>query len=250
MKKTLLTAFAGLTLTFSFALNATDFTANDCASVSHNLFTELAAGKVVVITWVMPCSACIASASTAANTVIGMGNPNVVFYLVDDYANTNCSSLNSWASTNSIVANATFSNATIDMTDYGATGMPKTIVIGTSGFVTYNVNGTISQTALQAAINNGLTGVKENNTVNFALNVFPNPAVKSTKITYTLVTTTEVTIDVMNVLGEKVSTVSFGKLSAGKQEYEINLESFSVGSYLIKLTAGEANESVKITVTE
>jgi len=250
MKKTLLTLFAGLTLTFGYALNATDFTANDCASVSHNLFTELAAGKVVVITWVMPCSACIASASTAANTVIGMGNPNVVFYLVDDYANTNCTSLSSWASTNSITANAKFSNATISMADYGTAGMPKTIVIGTSGFVTYNVNGTISQTALQNAINSGLTGVKENNTVNFALNVFPNPAVKNTKITYTLATNAEVTIDVMNVLGEKVSTVSLGKLSVGKQEYELNIEALSVGSYLIKLSAGEASETVKITVTE
>ena len=102
MKKTLLTVLLAAFAKFTFATFATDFTATDCASTSHNLFTELAAGKVVVITWVMPCGACITGASNASNAVIAVGNPNVVFYLVDDAGNTNCSSLNSWASTNSI----------------------------------------------------------------------------------------------------------------------------------------------------
>src|SRR5262245_29254661 len=156
MKKILLTSFAALAANFSFALFATDFTATDCNSVSHNLFTELAAGKVVVITWVMPCGACIGSASTAATTVQSMGNPNVVFYLVDDAGNTSCTTLNSWASTNSITYTASFSNTgnLIKMTDYGTSGMPKTVVIGPSHYVSYNVNGTISQGALTTAINN------------------------------------------------------------------------------------------------
>ena len=34
--------------------NATDFSVDDCNGEFHNLFTELDAGKVVVIAWVMP----------------------------------------------------------------------------------------------------------------------------------------------------------------------------------------------------
>src|SRR5688572_17237395 len=157
MKKLLFTLFAVLAITFGCAQTATDWTVNDCAGNPHTLFSELDAGKVVVITWVMPCGACIAPASTAANTVTGFGNPNVIFYLVDDYGNTNCASMNSWASVNSITANAKFTNAAIDMTDYGTAGMPKTVVLGgTSHTVFYNVNGAVSQSALQTAISNAL----------------------------------------------------------------------------------------------
>ena len=60
MKKTLLTAISGLFTILGFAqTTATDFTANDCGGTSHTLFTELNAGNVIVITWVMPCSSCI-----------------------------------------------------------------------------------------------------------------------------------------------------------------------------------------------
>lgn len=250
MKKTLLTLLSAITASCSFATMATDFTANDCASNSHNLFTELAAGKVVVITWVMPCGACITGASNASNAVIAVGNPNVVFYLVDDYANTNCASLNSWASTNSITYNASFSNSTIMMSSYGSTGMPKTVVIGPNHFVSYNVSGAGSQTAIQTAINNSLTGVNEEPKADLGLNLFPNPATSSTKLTYTLTKKAEVSIVVMNELGEKVNTVSLGSQSAGKQEYELNIEKLSAGVYFIKLRAGEAVETMKLTVTK
>ena len=254
MKKIVLTAVAGLALTFGFAQTATNWTVNDCAGNSHTLFSELDAGKVVVISWAMPCWACIGPIQTAANTVVGFANPNVVFYLCDDYGNSPCSTINSWASTNSITTNAKFSNAAIDMTDYGTAGMPKTVVLGgTSHTVYYNVNGTNSQSNLQTAINNALssgTAIVENNNAGLGLSIFLNPDVTTAKINYTLTTASEVKIDITNILGEKVSTVSLGKQSSGKQEYEIDLESLSAGSYFIKLNAGEVSETTKLTITK
>ena len=46
---------------------ATNFTANDCSGTPHTLFTELDAGKVVVIAFVMPCATCIAPTLSAYN---------------------------------------------------------------------------------------------------------------------------------------------------------------------------------------
>ncbi len=252
MKKSLLVAVAVCSTFFGFAISAVDFTATDCSSNSHNLYTELSAGKVVVITWVMPCNACISVASTVANTVQGMGNPNVVFYLVDDYGNTTCSTLTSWASTNSITTNATFGNSgnVIKMTDYGSTGMQKTVVISPSHLVCYNVIGAVSQTALQNAINNALTGVKEEAKTSLNMNLFPNPAVNNTKITYALTKSGSVTLDIVNELGQKVKSVSLGNQSAGKQEYQLSLESFSAGIYFIRLNAGEASETTKLTISK
>ena len=218
-------------------------------------FTELDAGKVVVICWVMPCGGCIGAASTDASTVSAMANPKVVFYLMDDVGNTSCSTLSSWASTNSINTTATFGNSgnAVKMSDYGSSGMPKTIVVGgASHTVYYNVNGTVSQSSLQTAINNALaaTGINENNALNAGLNVFPNPVSTTAKVTYTLKNSADISIEIMNELGQKASTVSLGKQSAGKQEYQINLGSLDAGIYFIKLNADQASEITKLTVTK
>ena len=114
MKKTL------ILITFIFAFvnskaqvtTATDFTANDCNSISHHLFAELDAGKVVVVAFVMPCSACIGPSLTAYNVATSFASSNpgrVKFFLSDDLANTSCSIVSGWATNNSITPDAVFS---------------------------------------------------------------------------------------------------------------------------------------------
>ena len=195
MKKILLSATAGLFTILGFGqTTATDFTANDCSGNSHTLFTELDAGKVIVLTWVMPCITCIPVASTAATTVQGYASSNpgrVKFYLVDDYADDACSVLTDWASTNSISPNAVFSDAKIKTSDYGGFGgeMQKTIVLGgTNHTVFYNLNGAITTAPLQTAINNALaaSGIVNNNDVILGLSLYPSPASVASKLTYTL----------------------------------------------------------------
>lgn len=253
MKEILLLAFAAITTSFSFAQTAVDFTATDCANNSHNLFTELNSGKVIVICWVMPCSGCTAAAATAAATVKNMANPNVVFYLLDDEGNTDCSTLKSWCSTNKIATTAIFDNANdvIKMTDYGAPGMPKTVVLG-GGLdhkVFYSEEDGLSQTALQTAINKAITtGIKDYTKESIGLDVFPNPGTSTVKINYTLTKSADANIEIMNELGEKVSATSLGNQSPGMQEYELNIETLSVGVYFIKINAGTATQTTKLTV--
>src|SRR4051812_49233225 len=94
-----------LPVTSLFAQTAPDFTAIDCDGTSHNLYSELNTGKVIVLNWVMPCSMCIGGSAGAYNTVQGYAssNPGVVLhYLLDDNGGTACSTLQSWAVTNSI----------------------------------------------------------------------------------------------------------------------------------------------------
>src|SRR6187455_3648496 len=141
------------------AQTATNFTCNDCSGVSHDLFTELDAGKVIVLIWVMPCGACSGPSATCYNTVDAYqaSNPGRVFlYMADDVANSSCASINNWANGNGAPQNAyslRFSNADIDMSDYGSAGMPKIVVLGgTSHTVFYNVNNAVNATALQSAI--------------------------------------------------------------------------------------------------
>jgi hypothetical protein len=254
MKKLILSVVPMVIALFATAQTATNFNCNDCSATNHDLFTELNSGKVIVITWVMPCGACIAPASTAANTVQGYASSNpgtVKFYVADDYANTSCSTLNSWLSTNSITADAVFSNSAVSMADYGSPGMPKTIVIGPDHTVFYNQNNSVSANALQTAINNALAvGISENKNTISTVSLFPNPVNgNSTVLNYSLAQNADVTIDIYNVLGESVKSNIVQNQTAGKHEATIDLAGVTNGVYFIRLGAGEAAQTIKFVLT-
>ena len=255
MKKTLLTAFMGLALTFGFAQStATNFTCNDCASVSHTLFTELDAGKVIVLVWAMPCGACIGPSQSAYNTAQSFSSSHpgrVLFYLADDYANTSCSTLNSWASTNSMPNSTKFSNAAIDMADYGSTGMPKVVILGgTSHTVFYNANNTFSASAMSTAITNALnagTGITEPVNVS-SVNVFPNPANGVASISYSLESSSEVEIELFNLVGEKAKSIFSGNQSAGEHTLGVDCSKLSNGIYFVKIGTGKLEKTIMLSV--
>lgn len=139
---------------------ATDFTCNDCSGNTFHLFDEVGENHVMVICWVMPCSACIGPAKTAYNVYRSFqsSHPGVVkMILADDYADSYCSSLQSWATTNRLDNIPVFVNSAIDMQDYGADGMPKIIVIAGSDKKVYFeannfINGDSMFNAIQTAI--------------------------------------------------------------------------------------------------
>lgn len=256
MKKSLLSLLISSAIITVSAQTATNFTTNDCTGASHTLFTELDAGKVIVMCWVMPCATCIAPASTDAATVQSFASSHpgrVKFYLLDDNGGTTCTTLNSWANTNSITADATFQNAgnAVKMTDYGTAGMPKTVVLGgTSHTVFYNTNGSVSSTALQSAITNALnstTGIAEQEYFS-SLNLFPNPADSRSEISYTLNASSNVKIEVYNIVGEKAATVFSGFQNAGEQSMSIDTQKLSNGIYFVKLTSGSSEKTIKLSV--
>lgn len=257
MKKGLLLLFTAIS---SFAMNAqtaTNFNCNDCSGVNHDLFTELDAGKVIVLCWVMPCSACVTPSLNSISTVQGFASTDpgrVKFYLIDDSGNTNCTALDSWANNNGIVPDASFSNSSISMTDYGVNGMPKIVVIGGSSHtVFFNQNNTFDYHDLQIAIQDGLaaTGIAEHNSVFSGINLSPNPAKRgATVLSYTLTASTPVAIDIYNTAGEKVKSVSVKNETTGKHEIALDLSGLSNGVYFISLAAGESSKTVRFIIAE
>lgn len=259
MKKILLSL--SLLLTSSIAIfGQTDFTVTDCAGTSHHLFGELDAGKVVVIVWVMPCSSCITGAKTAYNATVPFQTSNpgrVVYYLVDD-AGGSCSTLSGWATTNTITPSSVFANTgnVINMTNYGGnSGMPKVVVLGGNAHTLFynQVNSGFNQATITTAINDALAapnsiGITENSNANFELNIFPIPATTTSKVTYTLDQTSDVSFAVFNILGEKVNSISTEKQTAGIHETQINIETLSDGVYFLQLKVGDKINVLKFSV--
>ena len=242
---------------YGHSQTAVNFTCNDCAGNNHDLFTELDAGKVVVISWVMPCGNCIGPTLTASNVVASYSGSNpgqVVLYVVDDYANTNCTAINGWCTSNGISPTATFSNASINMLDYNTTpGMPKIVVLGggTSHSIFFNeVNAAAGNaTAIQAAIDSALfVGVKETPALIANASLFPNPVSNESVLSFSLAKESEVQISIVNELGQRVSSVYSGTMQPGENTVRVSVAELTTGIYFMEISTGEETRSLKLEV--
>ncbi len=256
MKKQFLIILLSCFVALGMAQTATNFTANDCSGNSHDLFSDLDSGKVIVICWVMPCSACVSGALTTYNIVQSYTSAypgKVIMFLCDDYANTVCSSLNSWADSHGLSRAARFSNAAINMTDYGTTGMPKIVVLGgVDHAVLYNADYTVDASSMQSAIEGALTttSIHDIGGVVSAFNLFPNPSSTSTDIEFNLSKDADINIDLFNLQGELIHHIYNGGLSAGENNIPINVSSYAAGTYFVKLSEGNKSKILNLVVSK
>lgn len=221
------------------AQTATDFTSSDCNGNSYNLFTDLDAGKIVVIIWTMPCGACVSGALTAYNIVQSYEASypgKVKMLLVDDFGNTPCSSITSWGNSNGMTRSIKFSDSSIRMSDYGVSGMPKTIAIAPDHTVIFNENDGVDPEALQAAIDAALsiTSVKDYPASISQMSVYPNPALNSAVLKLQLIRGSKVEISFYDLQGKLIQNVFSGNCNSGENQVPLDLSKMSNGVYQIK----------------
>lgn len=233
------------------AQTAVNFNCNDCAGNPHDLFTELDAGKIIVIAWVMPCPGCITGATQAFDAVQSFQTayPNkVYFYMVDDYANTTCTNLGSWASSNGMHDAILFSDASISMSDYGVNGMPKVVVLGgTNHEVFYNENNEdITQPDITNAITTAL-GVAhlQQNENSTHIELSPNPAKDMLSIKGEMFDDKQVKYFIYDEQGKEVFAAETNFVS---DKADINVESLKNGVYFLSINSNDTPTSIKFVI--
>jgi hypothetical protein len=240
---------------------ATDFTANDCNGASHNLFSELDAGKVVVLVWVMPCGNCIGDALTAQTEVQNAlsSNPGkILFYVADDYGTTACSSVKSWCNTNGIIPNAVFVSGAIKMSDYGANGMPKVIVLGGSNHKVYynEIAPDITASGIQAGISsavadiNASTGITTQSATQFGITIFPSPGNGLIRLQVNLPEASKVNVEIRNELGQVVKEIHSELLNPGTQIINMDAGTLARGNYFLTATNGQSTIKERLVITQ
>lgn len=216
---------------------ATDFTADDCSGTTHHLFSELDAGKIVVIAWVMPCGTCVTDPVTAKSIVDSYASSHpgqILYYLVDDFANTQCATLNNWANNYGLGGLPTFSDATISMSDYETNGMPKIVVLaGYDHQVYFNANS--STQGFQAALDNALVDIAAasiSGIENQNITIYPNPV--KNELTFEVNNRVE-GVSIVNLLGETI--VSLQEMNSTQK---LDVSSWESGVYFVKgVSAGQ-----------
>jgi hypothetical protein len=235
----------------------TDFSGNDCSGHFHHLYSELDSGKVIVLTFVMPCVGCadpsLAALATVQRYATSSGG-KVVFYLADDNGDTPCSSLMVWANSVGLSHVPTFSDIGLTGTQYGSPAMPKIVVLGGVTHHVYAVQDDVVDTViLRNAINEALgTSIVQQIKGNIAFSgISPNPAKDKISVRYRLNEASLVAIELLNTSGIVVKTIGYGVRKAGDNDLTVDLDGqLPAGIYCLRLIAGGASEQMKFIVAE
>lgn len=78
---------------------------------------------------------------------------------------------------------------------------------------------------------------------------YPNPARSRTTVRYALPETQEVTLRLYDLLGRRVQTVAQGE-QVGRHKRRVDLSGLSSGVYFLRLRAGDATETRKLTIVQ
>jgi hypothetical protein len=160
--------------------------------------------------------------------------------------------LNNWGNNNGIYDVPRFSNAAINMMDYGSAGMPKIVVLGgTSHTVFYNANNSVNATDIQNAINAALsaTGINEAGSNFNSLNLYPNPAKGKAEINIDLLKSGNATVQIYNLSGKRIRNIFSGPLTAGENKLSIDLQGLSSGMYLVKVEVEGKSQFLNLNVS-
>jgi hypothetical protein len=221
------------------AQTATNFNCKDCSGIEYELYSELDAGKVIVLCWVMPCSPCVGPSLTTYNVVQSYQSQypdKVKMFLCDDYANTNCTALGNWASANNLHNTIRFSDARISMAHYGSDGMPKIVVIaGHERKVFYNANNSVNitelQNGIQSAISASMTGIDSRKET--TMKIFPNPASETVYLQTDYPFQSNHKVLIFNLTGSKIHEIV--PVQADNDGLTISIAGLESGVYFITI---------------
>jgi subtilisin-like proprotein convertase family protein len=95
-------------------------------------------------------------------------------------------------------------------------------------------DGTCASSSTQS-ITVGITGINENTSGINEINIYPNPSKDIFTLSFETTSSGNVQVELLNMLGENVKTISAGQHLAGKHTFELN--NLAAGTYFVKLTS-------------
>jgi hypothetical protein len=148
-----------------------------------------------------------------------------------------------------------FSSTDVIMTDYGASGMPKVVVLGGSDHhIYYNKNDNkIDLPGVRTAISEALLAplaVEQSASNKFEILSYPNPVNNVLNVLYTKNQSTIINFTIVDVLGKVVLSIEDNSSSSvGESIKSINVSALSNGNYFLKIASEIVSESIPFVVS-
>lgn len=125
----------------------------------------------------------------------------------------------------------------------------KTFTPKVSGLYSVTITDANGCTNTSDEMNVTVTGI-ETLTSMSSISVFPNPFNHKTTLSYSLAHSSQVTIEVYNLLGEKMNTLANERQARGNFQYTIFANELGAGVYFIKCKINEETRVVKLIAVE
>lgn len=236
---------------------AMNYAFTDCAGNSQEIFADLDAGKAVIVEFFMTsCTPCVTAGGQLETMKADLlaEFPGMIKSYAFGYTNSyNCATINNWVTTNGFTSIPSDSGAT-QVAYYGGMGMPTIVILG--GGTAHSVLGTpyigfttSDTTTMANDIRNFLnsTGVKENISVLSDFNVYPNPANSEVKISFNLINSANVIVDIVDLTGRVISNV-MNENAQGIVTKTVNASSIAEGNYIVRINANGSLSQQKLNV--
>jgi hypothetical protein len=231
---------------------AMDFTRDECGGDSHQLFTEMDAGKVVILEFVMlNCAPCIIGTNalqgiTAEYEISHPGRVRIYsFGFLNSYT---CEQMLAWKNDNSYT-HPVFNEGEDQVAYYGGMGMPTIVVIGTNehnvffksiGY-TPAVDDKIRE-AIDSALLYDPTGVSEISSSDFKI----YPTLVSDQL---YIETGDALRDASVILYDSFGRLATSAILPGIGRFGIPVSGLASGIYFARIQQGKSfSEGVKVII--
>ncbi len=254
--------FSSLTFIFFVCFNgkaqttAMDFQGVDCNNNPVHLFSDLDAGKAVMLIYYMPnCGSCppVAQKMEAMAENINLTHPGLVKAYAFPYNNTTqCTYSSTWVTTNNLPLFAPMDSGALQVAYYGGFGMPTVVLLGgTNHDVLFNTQNFVASDT--TTMHNLILGMLNANTTelksDFKLEIFPNPAANSVSIEFDLLNNASTQIEILDLSGKLILVLEKENLEAGINKKLINVSGITAGSYIVNLKVdGKLSSKEKLNI--
>jgi len=92
------------------------------------------------------------------------------------------------------------------------------------------------------------SGEKHQNPFELCLSAFPNPFSQSTTLQFNLMSATDVSLQVTDIRGRVIISEKFRNMRPGNHAWRLNIGTHPPGVYIIRLVAGNYQETIKTIV--
>lgn len=234
---------------------AMNFSGVDCNGNNVDLFTDLDAGKAVVLFFYMPnCGSCPPPAQkiqTMANN-INANNPGAVKAYSFPYQNsTTCSYSATWVTSNNLSLYTPMDSGAVQVAYYGGFGMPTVVLLGGNNrdvlFTSQDFN-TSDTTVMRDLILGMLANTTELSQNQFHVELFPNPSSDLLHLSFIAPANAESFIEIIDLNGKIIQTTTLENLNEGKIEKEINVSALKNGNYFLNLHLNEQTIKQQISI--
>ena len=83
-----------------------------------------------------------------------------------------------------------------------------------------------------------------------SFNVYPNPVSETATITYSLSTTSTVSMEILNAIGQRISTTDFGKQNPGTFANRVGVAELAEGIYFVRLNVSGKSTTYRMSVVK